>query len=378
MRCHAILMTAMLIALGVPSVGAGAEGQPNGAGRAQESANAPNALDARAQASLDALIERYWDPQAQMFNNAFPCQSCNGTFHYWWQAHAIDALLDGFERTRDTKYADYVRQLYEGVRRRNGGHLFNDYYDDMEWMGLALMRAHMLTGEPVYREAAERLWSIIRLAWNDHQGGGIPWRSTQPDYKNAPANAPAVILAARLYLVTGDAAHLAWARRIYGWLKERLLDTDRGLVWDGINRTGDGRIDTGWIFTYNQGTFVGAAVALWRATGDEEYLKDARRTAAAALVHLTNAGGILKDEGQGDGGLFKGILVRYLAELDRVLGGGTFIAQAIERNAESAWRARTGALTFGPRWEPPPHTGPVDLSTHLSAVMLFNLNQIAR
>ena len=286
------------------------------------------------------------------------------------------SLLDAYERTGDAVYLERVGDMYLGLRLRNGGHLFNDFYDDEQWMGIALLRAHTLTGDEQYLQAAVRLWNDIRYGWNDVYGGGISWRKSQRDYKNAPANGPAAILSARLYHLTGEDSYLEWAQRLYAWLKENLLDPDTGLVWDGINRTGDGKIDKGWLFTYNQGTFIGAAVELWRATGDETYLADARATAQAALTRLTDPSGIFREDGQGDGGLFKGILVRYLVELYRVERDESILT-ALRTNAEALWEARMPEGTFGPRWRLPRHYGTVDLSTQLSAVMLFNLLALA-
>lgn len=332
--------------------------------------------EARADAALEALMSLYWNPALRMFNNAYPCENCNEPFHYWWQAHGIDVLLDAYERTGDDVYLQRVSDMYDGLRWRNGGHLFNDFYDDEQWMALALLRAYTLSNDERYLHAAQRLWDDIRNGWNDAFGGGISWRKSQRDYKNAPANGPAAILAARLYRITGDEAHLEWAKRIYGWLKSHLLDPETGLVWDGINRTGDGAIDKGWLFTYNQGTFVGAGVELYRVTGDEAYLLDANRTAHAALTRLVDLNGIFLEDGQGDGGLFKGILVRYLVELYKVARDSA-ILEALRKNADSLWEARMPENVFGPRWRVPRHYGTVDLSTQLSAVKLFNLVALA-
>ncbi|MEI4878463.1 glycoside hydrolase family 76 protein, partial [Klebsiella pneumoniae] len=83
-----------------------------------------------------------------------------------------------------------------------------------------------------------------------------------------------------------------------------------------INRQGDGRIDKDWRFTYNQGVYIGAAVELYRVTQDRSYLDEAWKTAAYVEQQMTSpATGMLPSEGDGDGALFKGILVRYLLEL---------------------------------------------------------------
>src|SRR5690606_13244105 len=146
----------------------------------------------------------------------------------------------------------------------------------------------------------------------------LPGEKPSLDYKNTPANAPAVILAARLYELQQKPEDLEWAKKIYQWQKSSLVDSHSGLVWDGINRNGDEKIDKDWKFTYNQGVFIGAAMALFKQTGEQFYLNDALKTADFTISDGGMApGGVLKSEGQGDGGLFKGILVRYLAALTR-------------------------------------------------------------
>lgn len=327
---------------------------------------------ARAEASLEVLVERFWNDELEMFNNAMPCEACNTQFHYWWQAHAMDVLLDGYELTGDDHYLELVERLYEGLLERNGGDLYNNYYDDMLWMGLALHRAYTLTGRQEYLDRAVELWEEIRISWNDEFGGGIPWRRSQLDYKNAPSNGPAVILAARLYQTTGEETYLVWANRIYTWLKDTLVDPETGLVWDGINRQGNGEIDRNWMFTYNQGTFTGAGLEMWRATGEDRYLDDAERNVHAASENLTNDRGIFRESGQGDGGLFKGILVRYFVDFDRVVGGDMTLRTVLLHNAESAWEVRQESGIFGPNWEEI-HNGAVDLSSHLSGVKLMVL-----
>ena len=87
----------------------------------------------------------------------------------------------------------------------------------------------------------------------------------------------------------------------------QLVDPDTGFVWDGKNREGDGKIDKSWEFSYCQGVYIGAGVALYQATGDKSYLADAARTAQASKLRLTSpVTGVLPSESNGDGGLFKG------------------------------------------------------------------------
>ncbi|MFC4596666.1 glycoside hydrolase family 76 protein [Cohnella hongkongensis] len=331
---------------------------------------------ARADLAQQALAERYWNAGIGMFDIETPCPNgeCNTIFHYWWMAHAVETLTDGLERTGDSRYAERLDALYEGLLRRNGGVWPNALYDDMEWMAIAWLRAYGATGTEKYKEAALLLWDDIKTGWNGHMGGGIAWQKSQLDYKNTPANAPAAILAARLHARFGDEADLGWAVKIYEWLKNNLVDPESGFVWDGINREGDGAIDKAWEFTYCQGVFIGAALELYRATGDKGYLRDARRTAAAAVARLADPEtGALPNEGNGDGGLFKGIFVRYLAQLalaDPSRSGEP--AKLIAGNADLLWsRGRDPQRTlFGPNWSEPPG-GTVELGTQLSGIILL-------
>ena len=322
----------------------------------------------RAEAAQAVLERRFWDEAMGLFRPHFPDRPDQGPFHYWWQAHALDALSDAYKRDPHPRYAQRMGALVQGILHKNDG-IINDYYDDMEWMALALLRAHQATGTEVYQKLCLDLWSDIRGGWNDACGGGIAWRKFQPDYKNTPANAPAAILAARLYQRFGNEADLEWAQRIWTWLEGHLIDPGEGLVWDGVNRQGDGQVDRDWLFTYNQGTVVGAALELWCATGEERYMEAALRTAQAALRHLCGPRGVFVAEGGNDSGLFKGILVRYLTPL--ALEGNREVIEALLRNGEVLWHRglHLPSGLFGPDWEQPPTEG-TDLSAHLSGVML--------
>lgn len=329
---------------------------------------------ARADSAQAALHQGFWSPTSQYYlqNNAG-----NTNFNYWWQAHGLDVLSDGYQRTKGADFLTRMRQLQQGAKAKNGNTYLNDYYDDMEWQALACLRAFELTQDPDYKATATLLWNDIKLGWNEEQGGGIAWRKSQRSYKNTPANAPAAILAARLYALDRNPDDLAWALKIYEWQKKTLVDPASGLVWDGINRQGDGQIDKDWRFTYNQGVVIGAGVALYRATQQTKYLDDATRTAGYVLNDSQlSPGGVLKDEGGGDGGLFKGVLVRYLTVLATEpavsAANRTNYVSFLKFNAESLYKSgtRRPQFLFNTSWTSLP-TGAVDGSTEMSGVMLF-------
>lgn len=321
------------------------------------------------------LIACYLNEQTGILDQWYPRAAgrAGENFYYWWQAHILDVLVDAYERTGDPALPDRMRRFCRSLEYYNGGTFTHNYYDDMEWTALALLRAYRATGEPWYEEKVQELWTDIQTAWNEHCGGGMAWKKDQLDYKNTPANAPAAILAARLYGLSGRPDDLAWAKRIYEWNKTHLVDPETGFVWDGMNRTGDGTIDKDWKFTYCQGVFIGAGVELYRITGESAYLEDARRTAAACFEELAEPViGLLPGEGIDDTGLFKGILIRYLVRLLEVDPACPHVREVILANAETLRSdgLLENPLLCGPSWKEPPAL-PVQLSVQLSGLMLL-------
>ena len=302
----------------------------------------------------------------------------NAGFNYWWQAHLYDALLDGYARTGSADYLTRLGQAYAAAKVQNGNTYLNEFYDDMEWHALALLRAYDLTQNAAYKATAQQLWTDIKAGWNPALGG-ISWKKSQRDYRNTPANAPAVMIAARLYQLDHNPDDLAWAQKIYAWQKANLVDPTTGTVWDGVNRLGDGQVDRAWQFSYCQGVYIGAGLALYQATNQPVYLQDAVRTASTNVNDAQLApGGILKDEGGGDGGLFKGIFVRYLTQLakagDTPAAAKTAYVNFLKNNALSLWQRGTlrPPTLFNTTWTSPPAAGAaVDGSTQLSGVMLL-------
>ena len=325
----------------------------------------------RADAAQRALVDHFWDGRRGLYR-VTPGRRLIPTpqWHYWWQAHALDATVDAVGRTQDPDARGRVRAHVAGIVRRNGGHIPNDYYDDMAWMAIALLRADEVAGVDTAALVAD-LWRDIRQGW-DARHGGVVWRRNDT-YTNTPANAPSAILAARLHRRHGAASDLDWACRIADWQQTTLVDPESGVVWDGIHPE-TGRAPSRELYTYNQGTVVGAEVELWRLTGDFGHLERAKRTAAAALNRFTDpSSGLFPVEGAGDGGLFKGILARYLGELVRAAGDQKDevtgrVLTVLRRNGKAV--ATSGDRPVGADWSRPAE-GDLSLSTHLSAVLLL-------
>jgi len=329
-------------------------------------------------ATADSLQEKTYSTFLSADSKYFVQNNTGNTsFNYWWNAHAMDVLVDAYLRTKNELYVQRMKALLNGIKEKNKGQYPNDYYDDMEWLALSSLRAYEATNDAAFLEATSVLWQDIKTGLNESQGGGIAWRKSQLNYKNTPANAPAVILATRLYQLQKNEADLELAENLYNWLKATLVDPATGIVWDGINRIGNGEIDKSWIFTYNQGVFIGAAEELYKITAEQAYLSDAVRTANATINHTDLApGGILKSENQGDGGLFKGILVRYITQLIEQPNLSTAerskYVNFLQNNAKTLYSKgiQRPSLMVSPDWKNKPGET-TDFSTQLSGLMLI-------
>lgn len=320
--------------------------------------------------------------------------SINRGFNYWWMAHTIDVFVDAFARTQNSSYRLKIDNVYNAMLSYGNGSLKNGFFDDMEWMGLACLRTQkQITSSTKWKDSAVQLWDWIKLGWNDNYGGGIQWVDVQPSSKNACSNAPAIILAARLYSETGEQQYLDWAVKIFDWMNDALIFPENGLVKDSYTQN-----NYGWTFTYNQGTWIGACLELYKITNDQKYYDIAMRTAdfvvsdrdkfsPYGILYNNEGGGNNNLNGTGDGGLFKGIFMRYLSQW--VLSGKLdeereqrFVSYFIE-NGKSLWDTALSNDThiFNDRWYE--RRVPIamddikkrgyDASTHLSATMLFEL-----
>ena len=293
-------------------------------------------------------------------------------WHYWWQAHLLDCTLDAYQRAPTQWRRDTTAALVRGVRVRNVTGWVNSYYDDIAWLGLALQRSATLAGlrKPGAEQAIMR-----RLRFGRGPSGGMRWR-VGDDFVNVPATGPAAIFYARR-------GNLGIATSLVDWILEHLIDPSTALVFDGARVNPDGSVRTveRALYSYCQGVLLGACVELGTATGEPRWWKQVDATVHAVAEHLTD-GGVLRGHGGGDGGLFSGILARYLtvAAVSRPEGPASEIAaRLVLDSAEAAWRNRgvaDGGPVFGPQWtvaaQPPtPGRAERDLSVQLSGWMLL-------
>ncbi|MEL4163951.1 glycoside hydrolase family 76 [Corynebacterium bovis] len=312
--------------------------------------------DHRADLAEQAVAERHaarlWGiPRTNLAVIAWPPTSRDKIFfrwHYWWQAHYIDCQVDAAQRRSTRLRLGQIRRTIRGMRLRNFGRLTaNNYYDDKAWLALALERTENLRkyGTVRYRDALEE--NI--LDGIDPLTGVLPWRSNETFY-NVPTNGPAAILAAR----TG---RLDVARRLTDWVFETLINDD-GLVLDGLRMRMHGPEQETAVHPYCQGVMIGACVEIARAMREEagvgpdevspvgvEYITRAQGLVRAVARSMATRDNVIDwRTGGGDGGLFKGILARYLALAAVALPGEDRSTRETRRLAGQLVTASAGSV----------------------------------
>ncbi|MCX2749677.1 glycosyl hydrolase [Arthrobacter sp. MI7-26] len=284
-------------------------------------------------------------------SSRFPGQPWN----YWWQAQYADCLVDtGLRELAEGSRFDggdrpsagrLASRLVTSIRLRNSLRYVNSYYDDMAWLALATLRLDGLAerahkpGRGRNARLQKSLSPQFESASTDDLGGGTFW-SKKRDFKNTPATAPVALHFAR----TGKPQR---AQGLLDWLHATLFEPNRGLYLDGARIQEGKLVLADEIYTYNQGPVLGALLEL----GGAANLARAAALVSSVAEHLTVHGTdtqarlVLRGEGTGDGGLFTGILVRYLA----LAAGDMRLPAAIRATArqlvldtaEALWAGRT-------------------------------------
>ena len=315
----------------------------------------------------DAIFSSY--NKAFYFTNAeggfFHATTDGGKTWFWERAEQMEMLLDVYERNTNAACLSMFTNVFNGFIADHGTNWNNnEFNDDIMWMVIACARAHQLTGNPEFRDIARANFDMCYArAWSTNLGGGLWWKTSNLS-KNACVNGPAAIAAYLLFQIGGDTNYLTKAMGIYAWERRTLFDSQSGEVFDSIDDGGE--VDP-QIFTYNQGTFIGAANFLG-------FTNDAK-LAADFTVKKSGRNGIMPGYGQaGDGGGFNGICARWLARFmkDRSLQG--CYQKWLQNNAEAAWEGRRqrDGLAWS-RWSRPTPNGPLNSWACSSSVVVMQV-----
>lgn len=323
----------------------------------------------RAETTFANIFKYYWSERVGLMFGTYPntlgthdepnSPDYNSHAYLW----GLGGVLSGFNAiVQNTDNVDF-RTTYESQLKRTlleyynttkepmcFGCFVNDHderlYDDAIWVGIDLTDLYSKTKDNWYLNYAKSVWNFVLTGKDDALGGGIYWKESPRDSKNTCSNAPAVVLALKLYQVTNDPSYLETGKEVYKWVKSKLQDPADYLYWDCIKI--DGTVETSK-FSYNSGQMLQAAVLLYNATGDAQYLTDAKLLAEACYNYffenfVSNYSGeqfrILKDGKR----WFNAIMVRGFLELNKVESNGTYML-AIRKSLDHAWKYTRDAET---------------------------------
>lgn len=189
----------------------------------------------------------------------------------------IPGLRNYFDASRQPAcYQSYIIQANKSDR----------FYDDNVWIALDYLEAYRLTGRTDYLEWSKLLWEFIISGWDEKAGGGIYWNEQRKLSKNTCSNAPAAVLAFKLFETTGEYGFFERGLEIYQWTKKTLQDESDHLYFDNIDI--EGRIDKRK-YAYNSGQMMQAAALLYNITGEKSFLKEAEKIGKSAIFYFTEA-----------------------------------------------------------------------------------------
>src|SRR6478736_4738223 len=231
--------------------------------------------------------------------NAYNVAFRDGTGYYpgWWTgAEEVEMAEDAYDNlpspVRQTDVANACNQfISHHTSNWSSGGGYNEYNDDIAWAVIAMARGYLITGNTTFRDVAKNNWdAMYSRGWDtNYFGGGLWWRQSDKQSKNACIEGPATIAACYLYNIYGDTNYLNKAQAIYAWNRRYLFNTNSGAIYDNINTNGT---VGSFSLTYNHCTFIGAANFLYRITGLPFYYQDAILAAKYTQNSMTS-GGIL-------------------------------------------------------------------------------------
>lgn len=293
--------------------------------------------------AIDAFHQAFYDPEMKLYTIS---SDGKGRAAIWVQAIYWDMMMNAYKRTKAPAYRRLIDEIYEGGYEQYDKFNWNNkiewfIYDDMMWWIISLARAYETTGDPKYlADAASGFYHVWKEAYDPERGG--LWWNFAHDAKMACINYPTVVGSMTLYAVTKKADYLEKAKAVYAWSREVFFDAAQGRIADNMHyhfQRRDG-MDIDWTTQlYNQATFIGSAVMLYKATGEKAYLDDAVLAADYVREKMCTAEGLLPFKNGVEQGIYAAIFAQYVIRLIED-GGQTQYLDWLRQNIDAAWKNR--------------------------------------
>ena len=289
----------------------------------------------RAVATTNYCLDRFWDERARKFRPTTPPNPKVLPWEFMWGNGVAFSMLAGAGDT--PKMGAFFEGLqgywdtnapipgYDAYLSSPGSS--DKYYDDNAWMVLTFVEAYEKTGERRYLLRAVEALRFVLSGWDEKLGGGIYWREDHKS-KNTCSNGPSAMAALAVARHLNANYYVGWAKRIVAWTNAKLQDSD-GLFLDNCDLKGTPE-RTKW--TYNAALMLRSNLAIWKATGEKNYLTEANRIALACEKEFVEPSTkAFRDEAN-----FSHLLVEAFLELHRETNAPYLRARA-EACGSFAW-----------------------------------------
>jgi predicted alpha-1,6-mannanase (GH76 family) len=267
----------------------------------------------------------------------------------WGEALDIQVALDAYRHTHSAADRTLAVNLLNSLTYYNGpnnsvyGYWIGDGWDDnLAWMANVYVQGYLLFGTTDYLTQAEAGWNNgYNLGW-DTSAGGIWEERPQDSTKCMLSNGPFVWEGVQITTATGDTSYLTKAEQIYEWAKAHLVNTTSSNNSFGspgqVNGCthGDGSLDGNSDNMYDNGIFIEAATALYKATGNSEYSTDAVRT----INHVLSEGSIIPYAGGENGHAWSYWVFRGTSDYATANSSWSTYQSYLQNNANAAWNER--------------------------------------
>jgi len=320
----------------------------------------------QAEITLKQIISLYDSGHDHLFNETYPYKETEKATYlagednvkgkrvaYLWPTSGVFSGVNALLKTTgDKQYHKMLRtnvlpglqQYFDSVRKPAcyQSYIFvagesDRFYDDNVWLALDFCESYMLTKKSDYLKKSVETWQFVISGWDNELEGGIYWCEQKKQSKNTCSNAPASVLAFKLFEATNDSAYFNWGLSIYNWTKTNLQDPEDYLYFDNKNLSG--KISSRK-YTYNSGQMLQAAAMLYKLTGKKTYLEEAQLIAKSAIRYFTED--FTTAEGKNiklfknTGNWFNAILFRGYVELYQLDKNKEFIT-IFEDNLDHLW-----------------------------------------
>ena len=330
----------------------------------------------RARILLDSLYQNYSIPNSCLLRETFPFDKASEKIlfdkrnsipkdysYLWPYSGTFSAVNALYEATRDKKlyrllkekvlsgleeYYDIKREPHAYASYVTFVHQSDRYYDDNIWIGIEFTNLYMLTRDKEYLGKAKMIWSFILSGMDDTFDGGIYWCEQKKFSKNTCTNAPASVLAFKLFEATQDSTYFYQGKEMYSWTKEHLQDKTDCLYFDRINI--DGSVGPAK-HAYNSGQMMQSAAIQYKLTKDTVYLIDAQKIAKSCYDYffrdyVTASGKQIRLLKKGDV-WFSAVMLRGFAELYSLDKNDMYVTE-FAKSLDYAWlHARDEYGLFG-------------------------------